>query len=735
LDRYDLVLDRVKDAAGNNVTLSRLVITTDAGMGKTVNMKWLFAFFNQPHGRTVAFWVPLGGSMPVTGEQLTQDVLVEQLCLGKGNEQVRNQAARAIRRLRVQGRLVLLFDALDQASGDDTAAKLLRNLVGDPGWHACRIVLSGRPHALQRYWTELFADQSTDWRYVQVDEFNEEQQRQFLGEDEDGRERFDRLPEDACEVLSVPRVLEYLILMPSADWGKIRKVSDVYWQAMQYLVSWGMNNSAEARRLGLLAGEVIPNQVNDRQLSRAFRMLGAIAFQMTSTRMAPSAGEEEAVLHKARVPNFDRISQKKLSSFLEKVTAKLAKKPRKDLSEADKRLFERDFDCLAAMNDVLAQGVLDAARQNIGGLKQILWRDRSLQEFFTAYWLATHGTRKLGGELWDWIYRPWEALSEEYYWVWRFLAEMPEEAIAEPRAWVRAIEPIYRPGNGCAKDTRRSSEMIYRSWRQLNAYATAGERVARKVRDRFLGEFDRILAGKWQHKPRKGRKRAEEFRRSLMAVPAGTFHMGAPAEKRAWPNEVPNEAYREPAVGEFLLSHSPTVNAWYCLYDPSHGVGISDDTGFSHTDETPAVYVSWYDAWAFCLWVHWDGQSCRLPEEHEWEYAAKAGTPWDWDYWWGDDFDKTKCNSDFDVGHATPPAEQHANSWGFRDILGNVWEWCSNAYQPMYQATPPEERSTRVCRGGSWIYEPKTCRSAYRTVRQAWHRGSDLGFRVARALE
>ena len=47
-------------------------------------------------------------------------------------------------------------------------------------------------------------------------------------------------------------------------------------------------------------------------------------------------------------------------------------------SSLDARLFERDFDCLAAMNDVLSQGLLDAARQNVGGLNQVLWRNRQV---------------------------------------------------------------------------------------------------------------------------------------------------------------------------------------------------------------------------------------------------------------------------------------------------------------------------------------------------------------------
>jgi len=56
----------------------------------------------------------------------------------------------------------------------------------------------------------------------------------------------------AREILSVPRVLEYLRAMPGERRSKISRAADVYWEAVQHIVIWGMNNSAEARRLGLL---------------------------------------------------------------------------------------------------------------------------------------------------------------------------------------------------------------------------------------------------------------------------------------------------------------------------------------------------------------------------------------------------------------------------------------------------------------------------------------------------
>ena len=112
---------------------------------------------------------------------------------------------------------------------------------------------------------------------------------------------------------------------------------------------------------------------------------------------------------------------------------------------------------------------------------------------------------------------------------------------------------------------------------------------------------------------------------------------------------------RRPETAEYVLHRLRIASgALDELFDPAHAAKRDE---CSDDNEQPVIYVSWYDAWAFCLWARWKDRSCRLPEEHEWEYAAKAGTPWDWNYWWGDDFDETKCNAEWKVGHTTPPTE------------------------------------------------------------------------------
>jgi formylglycine-generating enzyme required for sulfatase activity len=115
----------------------------------------------------------------------------------------------------------------------------------------------------------------------------------------------------------------------------------------------------------------------------------------------------------------------------------------------------------------------------------------------------------------------------------------------------------------------------------------------------------------------------------------------------------------------------------------------------------------------------------RLPTEAEWEYACKAGTT-GIRYGDLDDIAWYKANSDrspHDVGLKEP------NAWGLYDMLGNVWEWCSDIYDESVYG------SYRIFRGGGWSDEERGCMA---TNRSRSHPTSfkidDLGFRIARNI-
>jgi formylglycine-generating enzyme required for sulfatase activity len=205
-------------------------------------------------------------------------------------------------------------------------------------------------------------------------------------------------------------------------------------------------------------------------------------------------------------------------------------------------------------------------------------------------------------------------------------------------------------------------------------------------------------------------------------------------------------------VGRFELSRQPVSNAWYRLYAPGHGLAPADYhaayTSFSPSGAHPAIYLTWFDAWALAQWCCWDGRSCRLPFENEWEHAAKFGQadPWQ-DYWWGPEYDQAFCNARNDVGTTTVPDPAHASAatkrldplgLGLMDLLGDVWEWCADVYRPQYAR---EDRDMYICnpsvsrvlRGGAFYDLAVLCRSAFRGRRSPAYTNFNIGVRLARA--
>ncbi len=128
----------------------------------------------------------------------------------------------------------------------------------------------------------------------------------------------------------------------------------------------------------------------------------------------------------------------------------------------------------------------------------------------------------------------------------------------------------------------------------------------------------------------------------------------------------------------------------------------------------------------------------RLPTEAEWEYCCRAGTTTV--YCFGDDVEKLGEYAWYDAnaGKETHPVgEKKPNAWGFYDMHGNVWEWCSDWKVPYQagEATDPAGPGTgtqKANRGGAWLMNHIYCRSARRSLNEPRStRGGNLGFRIA----
>ena len=225
--------------------------------------------------------------------------------------------------------------------------------------------------------------------------------------------------------------------------------------------------------------------------------------------------------------------------------------------------------------------------------------------------------------------------------------------------------------------------------------------------------------------------------------------MGSPDDE---PERSNDESPQHPVtVSPFFMGKYPVTQAQWRLVAAMPQVERELDPDPSHFkgDNRPVERVSWYDAMEFCarLSAH-TGREYRLPSEAEWEYACRAGTTTPFHF--GEMITTEVANYDGNYiynggpkgdnrGETTPVGHFGiANAWGLSDMHGNVWEWCLDHWHNNYGKAPTDgsawlsedEGSRRVLRGGSWLFIPRNCRSAYRLNNNPRYGNSFNGFRL-----
>jgi formylglycine-generating enzyme required for sulfatase activity len=207
-------------------------------------------------------------------------------------------------------------------------------------------------------------------------------------------------------------------------------------------------------------------------------------------------------------------------------------------------------------------------------------------------------------------------------------------------------------------------------------------------------------------------------------IPPGKFMMGCSAgDSECSDNE--NPAHEVSISRGFWIGQTPVTQAAYMAVMP----GKPNPSHFKGSD-LPVERVTWEEANSYC-----DAVGMRLLTEAEWEYAARAGTT---GARYGD-LDQVAWYSG-NSGRRTRPVSQKApNPWALYDMLGNVWEWCSDWYgecsaSKQDNPTGPASGEFKVVRGGSWDDYPWNVRVSDRGGSVPASRFLYIGFRCGGKL-
>jgi formylglycine-generating enzyme required for sulfatase activity len=244
----------------------------------------------------------------------------------------------------------------------------------------------------------------------------------------------------------------------------------------------------------------------------------------------------------------------------------------------------------------------------------------------------------------------------------------------------------------------------------------------------------------------------------LTLIPAGKFVMGSP------PSEAERDA--EELQHEVVITRPFYLGVYEVTQEQYQKVMGKNPSWFNDKrgggPDHPVEQVRRREAIEFCQKLSelpaemQAKRHYRLPTEAEWEYACRAGTTTAFSF--GNALAATQANFNgkYPYGGAPkgPNLQRTAkvgsyapNAWGLYDMHGNVWEWCSDWYDPGYYKNSPREDpqgpdkgviSTGfandffvVLRGGSWLEEGRGCRGAYRFRLQPVEAYRIAGFRAA----
>jgi formylglycine-generating enzyme required for sulfatase activity len=266
----------------------------------------------------------------------------------------------------------------------------------------------------------------------------------------------------------------------------------------------------------------------------------------------------------------------------------------------------------------------------------------------------------------------------------------------------------------------------------------------------------------------------------MALVEGGSFEMGSFRESGRRPDETLHgvKITKPYLLGAYEVTQDEYERVMKVNPSAFAATGANKDkVAGKDTSRFPVEGVTWFDAAEFCnrlsrldgyepyykfADVRRDGRSIvaatvtpshsngyRLPTEAEWEFACRATTRTRFSFGYSNTGKEANLRPGPATGYGSAPnwpypdrttqvGSYPANPWGLYDLHGNAGEWCGDWYERDYpnstvaDPTGPGDGTHRVVRGGSWMVNELSGRSASRYFLPPGDAKDTTGFRVAR---
>jgi formylglycine-generating enzyme required for sulfatase activity len=278
-------------------------------------------------------------------------------------------------------------------------------------------------------------------------------------------------------------------------------------------------------------------------------------------------------------------------------------------------------------------------------------------------------------------------------------------------------------------------------------------------------------------------------------IPAGCFVMGSPEDEWSHARLAEKRSIVTLTHSFAIQEHEVTRGEWIAQGLPDPNGRLANGMGDCTDDELcPVGNVSWFEAVSYANLLSeqhvpklapcyklfdckgqvggdfvckraqltvdniYECPGFRLPNDAEWEYAARAGTRsavYTGNFAWLSDLGECKsepaleeiawyCNNSGGLTH--PVAQRTPNAWGLFDMIGNASEWVNDYERGLPPATPRDPGAqlkpnpdrqlhpSRIIRGCSYHGWSGICRAAYQSGGIWDTRGPGVGFRLVRSI-